>query len=506
MIVAWWLSYPLSVNSMTDALFNHVSTLYWIGLPLTLGSLYLLSIRSNNEYVKWLAIIGIVLAINSLSYFYFMLPGSDQATFRGMTEYFINTHNLDSTTIIHSYFQWPSYFLLMNVATSITGISISILEFIMFSVLGFLFATALFVYYSRAFKKTGPVAVIAFFILTFYFLDFQVVPYTLAFGLLLFIFMLQTRKNDFSVLIITIFLFTGITLVHLFVPLFFIFYLAIRLILSKDKQFGYLLVICVFIYFIVQIVMAPPAFFITMRNVFTYGSDFSQVVAQVGTITSSQIDQVAQTFSRGVAVSTALICSAGFILLIIQKKLGVTEKTILITGLSYSIVGIVIFVLGTRAYPLIGIPVALGLSNLLQSRYRRITISVFMVLIILFTFVIVHGTSFEPQIFYQTKSDYATENFFINNYNFTISGLTLMHVRAGYYVQAKDPRINIEDDTYSVHFPRFNEYDYVVYTLGLGITLSKYNLTGYSLVNEESMNVIYNSGSSFIAVKSSSFS
>jgi len=81
-----------------------------------------------------------------------------------------------------------------------------------------------------------------------------------------------------------------------------------------------------------------------------------------------------------------------------------------------------------------------------------------------------------------------------------------MHVRAGYYVQAKEPRINIEDDTYSVDFPRFNEYYFVVYTLGLGITLSKYNLTGYSLVNEENMDLIYNSGSSFIAVKSSSFS
>jgi hypothetical protein len=504
-IVGWWLSYPLTINSVNDVIFNHVSALYWVGLPLTLASLYLISNSSKNSYVKWLAIVGIVLSIYSLSYFYFMLPGSDQATFRGLTEYFIKTNNLDSSIVTHSYFQWPSYFLLMDIGTSITGMTLPNFEFVMFSVLGFLFATALYVCASRAFKKTGFIAVIAFFVIMFNFLNYQVVPFALAFGLLLVIFMLETRQKTLSTMFTTIVLFTAMTLTHLFVPLFFVLYLVISLILSRNKKFGYLAVISVGIYLAVLLIRAPPAFFASISNLLAYASDFSQIVTQASATTSAPIDQIAQIFSRGVFVATAITCFIGFIVLFKRKRLRIFDKAILLTGVSYSVVGIVIFILGSRAYPLILIPIALGSSYILEGKFRRVGIPLFLILLTLFTFTLIHSTSFDSQVNYQTKTDYLAENFFIDHYGFTNSALTLMHVRAMYYVQAKEPSSNIEDDKYSLRFPRISEYEYIVYTVGLGINLLQYNYTVDSLNNEKNLNLVYNSGSSCIYVRIQNF-
>jgi hypothetical protein len=58
---------------------------------------------------------------------------------------------------------------------------------------------------------------------------------------------------------------------------------------------------------------------------------------------------------------------------------------------------------------------------------------------------------------------------------------------------------------YSPLFPRIKEYDYIVYTVGLGINLLRYNYTTDRILCEEKLNVLYNSGFSYAARKSSNF-
>jgi len=155
MVCSRWLSYPLSIDSVYDVIFNHISLLYWISLPLLLGSLYMINVSFKNTYLKWAATIGIVFAVYSLSYFYYMLPGSDSQAFRGMTEYYIKTKDLDPQKPFHGYFQWPGFFLLNDIATSLSRIPLANFEFLLYAIIGFLFTTSIYVYASRAYKNEG---------------------------------------------------------------------------------------------------------------------------------------------------------------------------------------------------------------------------------------------------------------------------------------------------------------------------------------------------------------
>src|SRR5665647_3250721 len=110
MFYSWYLSFPLSVNSVNDTIFNHVSILYWISLPLLLASMTLIALSFKNAYLKWLMTVGCVLTLFSLWYFYFMISTIDSMFFRGLTDYFVKTHSLDASQVIHSYYQWPLYY------------------------------------------------------------------------------------------------------------------------------------------------------------------------------------------------------------------------------------------------------------------------------------------------------------------------------------------------------------------------------------------------------------
>jgi hypothetical protein len=103
---------------------------------------------------------------------------------------------------------------------------------------------------------------------------------------------------------------------------------------------------------------------------------------------------------------------------------------------------------------------------------------------------------------FQTKEAYHTENFMIDYYNWTNQAFILAHVRVITYLQTKQPSLAIfEDDVYSPLFPRLKEYDSIVYTVGLGKNLLSYNYTTERILREEILNVVYNNGFSYVAIK-----
>jgi hypothetical protein len=433
-----------------------------------------------------------------------MLPGSDSQYFRGLTEYFIKTKDLDPLKPAHGYFQWPSFFLLTDIATSVSGLELASFEFLLYTIIGFLLATAMYVYASRAYKNEGFLTVAAFFVAMFYFLNYQAVPFSLAFGLLFLLFMLETRQKNFNVILTMLVLFTGISFTHAFVPLFFVLYLSIRFMFNRSKQYGRLALMTLIIYLVVQVTQARFSFANNIIAVFTVPSEYSSIAKQILTPASVPIDEIAQMFSRGVTIATVMICFAGFTILLIKRKMRDLDKAIFLTGVVYSATGIILFALGSRAIPLIFIPISLGASYLLKTRFRPYVISIFLVLLILFVFVPLHGTFGGSQIFFQTKVDYQTENFLVNHYNWTNPSLILAHYRVITYLRTKQPSlVHFEDDVYSPLFPRIKEYDCIVYTVGLDINLLRYNYTTDSILREEKLNVVYNSGFSYIATKSS---
>ena len=502
MAYSWYSSYPLSIDSVDDFVFNHVSVLYWFSLPLMLTSMCMLAVTSKSHILKWIICIGIVMTIYSLSYFYYMLPGSDSHYFRGLTEYFMRTKNLDPSQPNHMYFQWPSFFVLANIATSVSGLELANFQFLLYTIIGFLLATTLHVYASKTFKNGGFLAVVAFFIGMRYFLNYQCVPFSFALGLLFILFMLETRQKSFSVILTMLVLFTSISITHAFVPLFFVVYLLTRCILNRNKQYGRLFLMTLIIYLVVQVTQAQFSFADNIRMVMTLPSEYSSISEAALAPVSVPIDAIAQMFSRTVTISTVVICVAGFIFLLIKRKMRDLDKAIFLTGALYSALGILFYTLGSRAILLAFIPISLGASYLFESNFRSYLKCSFLVLLILFLFLPLHMSFFDSQIMFQTKEAYQAENFMIDHYNWKKPSLILAHIRVVTYLQTKQPSVAYFESDSSILFPRLNDYDSIVYTVGLGKNLLKHNYSTERILHEEKLNLIYNNGFSYIATKS----
>ena len=501
LLFSWFLSYPLAIDFANDFVFYHVSILYWISLPLLLVPMYLTALTTKNYALKWIISIGIVVILYSMSYFYSMLPGSDSHYFRGMTEYVGESKNLNPTLPNHKYYQWPSFFILSYIASSISGLGITNFEFLFYTVIGFLLSASLHVYASRAYKNNGFLMVIVFFISMFYFLNYQDVPFSLALGLLFLIFMLETRKKSTGLTITIELLFAGIVLTHAFVPLFFIIYLLFRTIVDKSKYYGQLFLFALSIFLIIQLTIAHEAFATNILVLLNSSSEYSSVIQSSITPASVPVDDIAQLFSRATTIVAIAICVIGFLFLIIKRKLRNLDKALLLTGMFYTGLGVFLAALGSRAIVIAFIPVALGAVWLFESKihpYLKKIFSAFViVLLILFLFIPLH-LSFNSSIQFQTQESYKAENFLIQHAEWEKSPYVFAYSRVIPYVQSKiafDTPITPYLDTEGKPF------DIVLYTVGLGKDLLTQNYTLQKIISEDNLNLVYSTGVSIIATR-----
>jgi hypothetical protein len=434
-----------------------------------------------------------------------MLPGSDSQYFRGLTENFLRTNNLDASEPNHGYYQWPSFFLVANIATSVSGLELANFEFLLYTLIGFLLATTLHVYASKTYKNGGFLAVMAFFIALFYFLNYQCVPFSLAFGLLLVLFMLETRQKSFGVILTTLVLFTSISIAHAFVPLFFVLYLLIRCILNRSKQYGRLFLLTLIIYLLVQVTQAPFSFIGNLRSVFTLPTEYSRIVKATLEPGSVPIDVIAQMFSRGVTITTVMICFAGFTVLLIKRKMRDLDKAIFLVGTLYSAFGILFFTLGSRAIPLAFIPISLGVSYLFGRKMRPYLNCFFLILLSLFAFIPLHTSFIYLPYMFQTKEAYTTANFMIEKYDWNRYSTILADDGPKWYIFPQVEGNSIIETDVSQHFSSsdIETYECIIYSVGLGKSLLRYNVSEEetSRVILDRFNVIYNSGFSYIAEK-----
>ncbi len=499
MICSWYLSYPLTVDTVNDVIFNHVSILYWISLPLLLTSLLLIGITFKNTSHKWIISAGIFIALFSLSYFYVMSTGSDSQYFRGFNEYFIETKNLNPLQPNHWYYQWPSFFILSYISTSVSGLSLANFEFLLYTIIGLIISVSLHFYASRTFKTGGFLAVPALVISMIYFFNYQSVPFSLALGLLFLLFMIETLQKSSGFTIVAIVLYLSISITHVFVPIFLILYLLIRTILERDKHYGNLFMITSIIFLLTQITFAQYGLAKNILRVFESSLEYSQIVSGTLAPVLNPIDVVAQTFSRSVTIAFVIICSIGFMFLLIKRKLRPLDKAIFLTGIIYSGLGFFLSSLGWRALILAFIPVSLGASWLFESKFRTyfkyVYSAVLIVLLIFFTFIPLHQ-SFTNSVNFQTIEAHKTDNFLIENYELEEITTIYAGFRVITYLQARTNHTNLT--------PRFQsgkEAEVILYTVELGKDLLEENYTMGKLLSEEMLNVAYNNGFSYIAVK-----
>jgi hypothetical protein len=506
-VYSWCISYPLSINSVNDVIFYHVPVLCWIGLPLLLTSMCMMALSFKNNYWKWIMAVCSVITLYSLFYFYHTLPTVDANWFRGLTENFIRTKNLDASQPIHSYYQWPSFFILANIATQVSGLELATYEFLLFTIIGFLLATALYVYASKAYTHGGFLAVLAFFIVMLYFMNYQAVPFSLAFGLLFLLFMLETQKKSSSVMLTMLVLYISISIMHAFVPLFFVLYLLMRSIVSRSKKYLNLFILTFIIYFLVQFTLARFSFSSIIISIMTSSTEYSSIVSQSLVPVSVATDVVAQAFSRTATIAFAMICFVGFVILVIKRKMREIDKAIFLTGALYSGLGAVLNTLGARALPIVFIPISMGILYVYQSKFRPYLKCFILILLVLVVFIPIHTSFGWSYIQSQTKEAQETANFMIEKYDWNRHSIILSHVSDYAYIA---PQVEGNSAIYNDFSSQFQSksietYDCIIHSVGLAKSLESNNFSEENVSRQISdrFNVIYNSGLSYIAEKPS---
>ena len=509
LVYSWFASYPLSVGPVNDFVFNHVSIFYWLSLVLLFPSMYLIAATFKNTLLKWIMVVGIVLLLYSIFFFYNRLATSDSLFFRGLNEYFLETGNLDSSIPGKGYFQWPAVFLFTKIATSVSGLELASFEFLMYAIIGVILTTALFIFATKQYKSGGFLAVIAFFIAMYYYLNYQFSPFTLAFLFLLLALAFEGEKWTLGRMPIILILFVGMTLSHSYVAVFYVIFLAIKTIIRRNTQNRNLFFLFLTIYLLYQLTLTNNALNTYVQQITKLDTNVSGMAGLSITPVLVPIDAIAQRVLSAILIITVAISAIGFLILLIKRKTRDFDKAIFLTGLGYFVFGLVFWVLGPRAIPLAFIPVSLGISYLFETKFKKFLTALFLILLILLVFMPLHGSFLKGIDFSQTDNAYHAENFMLEKYSWTKGGTVLMHGPVSDYVFSRLGSDELSgtfiqrDDT--TNFASLNDYSGILYTAGLGqrlnSALSIENFTVDKTVNSGNYNVVYNNGLSFILLK-----
>lgn len=501
LLLSWYLSYPVSIDSPYDFAYNHISYLYWLGVAILFASFFIIAIKTENNKLRWTMAIGTFFLMFSQAYFYYMIPGSDVLQFRGLTEYFISTGDLTSSvSVSHSYYQWPVFFILNKMAISVTGLDLRFCEFILYGMIGSVITSFIYLYISKV-RKNAYIAVIAFFITLLYLFNFQFwSPYGLSFCFILLIFCLDSLSRKPEVILAISAIFAVMVFTHIITPLFFIVYSLVMYILSKNKKHLNLFIMSLVIYALVQSISPNAFFYIKSLSNFSF---FEYFIRKVTVTTAGSIhpqlfvEFAAQQFSRIAVIGTMLVTFFGFILLLRRRQFRGTDYAMLLAGVIFAATLVIApssyAQVSNRSYFLLCIPFSMGASYLCEGKLRKYFKAVFLVFLVLFTFILMNQSFFAGEIFFQTKMEYQFANFMVD----TINGSTPASIFSAYrfqqYLIAKSSSGNItfgdEGDRRAI-----TDYNYVAYTVGLARILMATNYSLQESFEGDHYNLVYNSG------------
>ena len=348
----------------------------------------------------------------------------------------------------------------------------------------------------------------------FWFFNYQFAPFSLAMGLLLILFMIETRpKKTAGLALLTLILCVGITLLHPFAIVFFIAYAFVMYLLGRNKYYRNLSAISLVMWLLVTI--------------FSPGIFFSQILQAIVNVTTQEYASslqatlsnpfvrlpdtyfIAQTISRVLVVFTALAAGLGFLFFLRTKKLRHIDFALLISAGFYSLVGAVLSVMGQRAWFILFMPLSLGVIYFLEHRFGKYLKFIFIVLLVFFAFLPLSGSFNTTQVFFQTKNEDMCTNFALSHYNWNGAGSVLAHFRLITYIESKTASaVRFESDfqfttNYWNLFPNNVPYsNCIVYTSGLAQSAYAHNYSIADLWWKQEFNRAYDSGSSYILIDS----
>jgi len=504
-IFSWIKSYPISITDYQDFTIQHIYPFFFIGLSLALISLFFITLNTKKKVNRVFCIFGFVLLFYSINFFYPLLPGPDSQYFMGLTKYFIETNNPNFNA--NSYFQWPGLFIFAKFISFITGIKdINTIAIIIFLLVGFTLSFTFYFIFRKQSKKYAPILAVIYFLIMFYFINYQYAAQSLAIAILFLLIVLTLNKEKNNRLWMIV-LFCALVITHAFMATFFIFYLVAYLFFSKifkknekNKNISWIIVIvCLAMYLCYLNFVA-----VDLRNdlgdviknsalgdkninfnIFTRYTglavhrpityteylepqkeapeltglsilESSNVPSQQVIINTNDnnlfwinINNYSQIISRTLIISLIVLLIIGFIILFFQKKIEIEILSIGVAGFIYMAFGTLINILGERGLQLLTIPICVGAIFFLDNKnLRKIFLIYFIILLLIFPLVIIHS-NFDNQL-YQEYHEKVAGDFFIGFIN---------NIKSEQKIQS--------------HFFIFGRHDMALYTFG-SLDLSNY--------------------------------
>jgi len=302
-------------------------------------------------------------------------------------------------------------------------------------------------------------------------------------------------------------IFASITFTHAFVPAFFIIYTFIKYIVTRERKYEILFLTTLIMYFIVLMFQAVIFFPTAVEQLFNLqSSEYTRLSRSLFVEAQVPLDEFAQMIGRGVFITTATAAGIGFIILLLTRKLGHTNFSLFFSGAVYALASAILPILGVRAFAIIGIPLSLGVTYFQKSKFKRHFQCLFLVIIILFVFVPLHSSYSltGTRIQFQTKENYQCTNFWIDYYYPDERKLMGTDFRTAWYLvtNIRSPQVTFGADISSIFSNDINDYDCILFTIALEKSFLRHNYTTESIIQElNELNIIYNSGSSYILVK-----
>lgn len=386
---AWLQSYPVSIPSLDKHVFDLISPFLWMGLSMVLASLLLISESSRGRMVKLLCTTSMVFFLYVHYFFFERLPGSDSHYFRAMT---LLSQTAGLSPAQAAYFQWPSFFILNDIITVVAGFDIQNTSALVFIATGFALSAILFLYYSSESEGMGFAGVALYFVGLFWFLNYQFAPQSIALVLFLVCVKLVAR-GDFGSRICALLVFVSLVFTHAFMPVLFLLFYLIMVLLDRRRIGSFVLYSAIYlgrlVFLAVNNVRDLILILANMQYELRLSPDYAYYLQVTLRQVPTQIDAVAQTFSRAVTLSIWLLLAAGLFIRVLRRDFGMRNLSLLLSGLFYSMIGIVVFIVGYRGFQLAFVPLA-SCCKAYMTKYRKLMVGFLLAVLILFPFVVVH--------------------------------------------------------------------------------------------------------------------
>jgi len=399
--VAWFRSFPLSVESRASYLYDSTNPCYWIGLSITNVALFLIASNSKRRWERFACGFAFFISTYSMTYFFTFGFGPDWNFFRGLTE------NFAANGVWHLYHQWPMLFVLGTITSRVLGMTVGTACRILFFAWNLAFVGALFLYSSQESPVMDFLAVVAYTVAVNPYMVWQFSAQTFALTLLVICVVFLSGKGV-SFRIAALIVYSALVLSHAFLAVFLLLAIGFMAV-AKDRRYFTVAVLFGLIYVLNTIRGATTLIPMALDQ---YAQIYREYLLQANLVQAepvSWLDALGRTVSLLTTISMWALLGFATLSCWIHRRLRLIDISIVLSALVYAIVGVI----GWRAIQILFIPTNHALrSMILKGSVRKLLLAFFLSALVVFPVVLIHR-SYNVTVYVTLREQHAADTIFI---------------------------------------------------------------------------------------------